>query len=77
MRVDFPTWRDPTTATTGKKGGFVKALGKGVYRLEESLGTETPQASQEAPKPKLRGKAPKKTRKTKARKQVKRKVGSV
>lgn len=37
--------------TTGKKGGFVKALGKGVYRLEESIGVATAQSSLNAPKP--------------------------
>ena len=37
--------------TTGKKNGLVKALGKGVYRLEESLGVEAPKI--EAPKPKV------------------------
>ncbi len=37
--------------TTGKKTGLVKALGKGVYRLEESLGVEAPKI--EAPMPKV------------------------
>lgn len=37
--------------TTGKKSGLVKALGKGVYRLEESLNMETPKIK--APKPKV------------------------
>lgn len=39
--------------TTGKKTGLVKALGKGVYRLEESIGVETPSSLLEAPKPKV------------------------
>lgn len=38
--------------TTGKKSGLVKALGKGVYRLEESFGVATPKI--EPPKPKGR-----------------------
>lgn len=37
--------------TTGKKSGLVKALGKGVYRLEESLNMETPKIK--APKPEV------------------------
>lgn len=40
--------------TTGKKSGLIKALGNGVYRLEESIGVETSQDSFEAPKPILR-----------------------
>ena len=47
--------------TTGKKNGLVKALGKGVYRLEESLGMEAPKV--EAPKPKVTGEVKKSVRK--------------
>ena len=54
--------------TTGKKGGLIKALGNGVYRLEESFGAETPQNLLEAPKPKLTRKAPKIAPKPKAKK---------
>ena len=39
--------------TTGKKSGLTEALGKGVYRLKESIGVETPQSSLKAPKPKI------------------------
>ena len=35
--------------TTGKKSGVIKALGKGVYRLEEAIGVEAPKIG--APKP--------------------------
>lgn len=38
--------------TTGKKNGLTEALGKGVYRLKESIGAETDQKFLEAPKPK-------------------------
>lgn len=51
--------------TTGKKGGFVKALGKGVYRLEETLGVKAPQI--EAPRPKQTAK---KVRKSKSKRRV-------
>lgn len=54
--------------TTGRKGGFVKALGKGVYRLEESFGVEAPQI--EAPRPKATVKTAKKVRKSKPKKGV-------
>lgn len=47
--------------TTGKKSGLVKALGKGVYRLEESLGVEAPKI--EAPKPKATKSTTKKVKK--------------
>jgi hypothetical protein len=40
--------------TTGKKSGIIKSLGKGVFRLEESLGVAAPKV--EAPKPQLVGK---------------------
>lgn len=40
--------------TTGKKSGLTEALGKGVYRLKESFGAESPNSSLKAPKPKLR-----------------------
>jgi hypothetical protein len=40
--------------TTGKKSGLTEALGKGVYRLKESIGAGPAQSSLEAPKPKLR-----------------------
>ena len=43
--------------TTGKKNGLTEALGKGVYRLKESLGTTTHQSSLDAPKPKARRKS--------------------
>ena len=39
-------------ASTGKKSGLVKALGKGVYRLEQSMGAQTSTVSLKAPKPK-------------------------
>jgi len=42
--------------TTGKKNGLVKALGNGVYRLEESIGVNTPEDSLQAPKPVVRRK---------------------
>lgn len=40
--------------TTGKKNGLVKALGNGVYRLEESMGVNTPEDSLQVPKPVVR-----------------------
>jgi len=40
--------------TTGKKSGFITSLGKGVYRLEESLGVAAPRVK--APRPRLVGK---------------------
>lgn len=43
--------------TTGKKSGLTEALGKGVYRLKESIGAETPQSLLKAPKPKATRKA--------------------
>lgn len=52
--------------TTGKKSGLVKALGKGVYRLEESLGMAAPKV--EAPKPKVLRKALKPARKSQVKK---------
>lgn len=54
--------------TTGKKGGLVKALGKGVYRLEESLGMEAPKI--EAPRLKAVRKSPKTARKSKSEKKA-------
>lgn len=47
--------------TTGKKGGFVKALGKGVYRLKEAIGVDVTPSSAKASKPK----APRKKRSAK------------
>lgn len=47
--------------TTGKKGGVIKALGKGVYRLEEAIGVEAPKI--EAPKPRGTGSTAKKAKK--------------
>jgi len=44
--------------TTGKKSGLTEALGKGVYRLKESIG-ETPQPSLKAPRPKMTASVPK------------------
>lgn len=43
--------------TTGKKHGLIEALGKGVYRLEESMGVETADSKFQAPKPKIARKA--------------------
>ena len=57
--------------TTGKKSGLVRALGNGVYRLEEALGLEpakieapAPAAASAEPKP---AKAPKAKRTAKAK----------
>lgn len=52
--------------TTGKKSGLTEALGKGVYRLKESIGAETDQKLLEAPKPK----AGKPARKVRAKKKA-------
>ena len=49
--------------TTGKKSGLTEALGKGVYRLRESIGVESTISSLRAPKPKLR-KAPRNSKKS-------------
>ena len=54
--------------TTGKKNGLVKAVGKGVYRLEEAVGVATPSADLEAPKPKVTEKKASKPRKKRASK---------
>lgn len=54
--------------TTGKKSGLTEALGKGVYRLRESLGAETLPNSLEAPKPKATRKASKIARKSRTKK---------
>lgn len=57
--------------TTGKKNGLVKAVGKGIYRLEESVGVATPSAEFEAPKPlasEKKARKPRKKRVTKASK---------
>ncbi len=57
--------------TTGKKSGLVRAVGKGIYRLEEALGVTTPTAELEAPTPKVTAKKvgrPRGKRNTKARK---------
>lgn len=37
--------------TTGKKSGLVEAAGKGVYRLKQAVGVETPASIVKAPKP--------------------------
>jgi len=37
--------------TTGKKNGLVKAVGRGIYRLEEAMGATTPISELKAPKP--------------------------
>ncbi|TXI88008.1 MAG: hypothetical protein E6Q40_04205 [Cupriavidus sp.] len=60
--------------TTGKKSGLVKALGKGVYRLEESLGLDTPKV--EAPKPVVTAKVRKTIGTGKSRKNAKRKLST-
>lgn len=52
--------------TTGKKSGLIKALGKGVYGLEESLAVES--AKIEAPKPKAKRKSSQNFQKIKTKK---------
>lgn len=37
--------------TTGKKNGLVRAVGQGLYRLEESMSMAAPRESVEAPRP--------------------------
>lgn len=49
--------------TTGKKSGLVEAAGKGIYRLKESVGVETPSSIVEVPKPKATATVAKKARK--------------
>ena len=39
--------------TTGKKSGLVEAAGRGVYRLKQAFGVETPNSIVEVPKPKV------------------------
>jgi len=39
--------------TTGKKSGLTEALGRGIYRLKESIGADTVQPSLKVPKPKV------------------------
>ena len=56
--------------TTGKKSGLTEALGKGVYRLKNSVGADTEQSLLEAPKPKATGIAAKKPRKVRAKKKA-------
>ncbi|MBN8711188.1 MAG: hypothetical protein BGO12_16895 [Verrucomicrobia bacterium 61-8] len=48
--------------TTGKKSGLVEAAGKGIYRLKESVGVETPSSIVEVPKPKATAEVAKKAR---------------
>jgi hypothetical protein len=45
--------------TTGKKSGLTEALGKGIYRLKQSVGAETPSNLLKAPKQKVTKKLPK------------------
>jgi len=49
--------------TTGKKNGLIEAVGKGVYRLKQSIGVETLTELLKAPKPKVTRKAPKPNKK--------------
>ena len=51
--------------TTGRKSGLTEALGKGIYRLKQSVGAETPANLLKAPKPKTTGKARKPKGRTK------------
>ncbi|CAN5359497.1 hypothetical protein BH09VER1_BH09VER1_53090 [soil metagenome] len=39
--------------TTGKKTGLIKAVSKGIYRLEEAVGVATLKSALSAPKPKV------------------------
>lgn len=56
--------------TTGKKAGLIKAVSKGIYRLEEAVGVATPKSALTAPKPKVVKKTakPRKKQKSKAAK---------
>ena len=51
--------------TTGKKSGLIEAAGKGVYRLKQAVGVESPNSIVEVPKPKATTKVAKKARKKK------------
>ena len=48
--------------TTGKKSGLTEALGKGIYRLKQSVGAETPASLLKAPKQKVAKKLPKRSK---------------
>lgn len=51
--------------TTGKKSGLVEAVGKGIYRLKQAVGVETPSSIVKVPTPKAPAKVAKKTRRKK------------
>ena len=51
--------------TTGKKTGLIKAVSKGIYRLEEAVGVTSPKSALAAPNPKAVKKATAASRKKK------------
>jgi len=57
--------------TTGKKSGLIEAAGKGVYRLKQAVGVESPNSIVEVPKPKVTRKTRKVTGTGKRRQKAK------